>query len=327
MARSEEVAEQAIAARGRGARRQARLRRGAGVPLLLPEAAALAAPRRRARTCAPAARSWSTRSCARWRSCSACSGSRSRSGCEARRSSASRSGTATGRATTPMRADYVRSVSSARAPCRWCCRRCRPRTPRTLARPPRRRSCSRAASTSIPRSTARPPHPKLGRVDRERDDFELALTREALRRDLPILAICRGQQVLNVATGGTLIQDIPSELEGAVTHDGAGPSDCAGRTAVEVLAGSRLREILGQGTLSVNSFHHQAIDRLGEGLVVSGRCPDDGVIEAVEMTDARASCSACSGTPSRSGSEAASFQALFDAHAAACHAASPVRSR
>jgi putative glutamine amidotransferase len=57
----------------------------------------------------------------------------------------------------------------------------------------------------------RPRHPKLGRVDRRRDDFELALTREALARDLPILAICRGHQVLNVATGGTLLQDIPSE--------------------------------------------------------------------------------------------------------------------
>ncbi len=130
----------------------------------------------------------------------------------------------------------------------------------------------------------RPRHPKLGRVDRERDDFELALTREALRRDLPILAICRGQQVLNVATGGTLIQDIPSELEGAVTH--AAPGRRTRRShPVEVTRRLEAREILGSGPLSVNSFHHQAIDRLGEGLTVSGRCPEDGVIEAVEMKD------------------------------------------
>ena len=63
------------------------------------------------------------------------------------------------------------------------------------------------------------PHPGLRRVDRERDDLELALTREALARDLPLLAICRGIQVLNVATGGTLIQDLPSDVAGGERHD------------------------------------------------------------------------------------------------------------
>jgi putative glutamine amidotransferase len=132
----------------------------------------------------------------------------------------------------------------------------------------------------------RPRHPKLGRVDRKRDDFELALTRHALRRDLPLLAICRGQQVLNVATGGTLIQDIPSELEGAVTH--AAPGRRTRRShAVEATLGSKLGEILGPGPLSVNSFHHQAIGRLGDGLVVSARSCDDQVIEGVELAGRR----------------------------------------
>jgi len=172
---------------------------------------------------------------------------------------------------------------------------------------------------------ARSRHPKLGRVDRERDEFELALTRHALRRDLPILAICRGQQVLNVALGGTLVQDIPSELEGAVTH--AAPGRRTRRShPVEVVGGSKLGEILGPGPLAVNSFHHQAVDRLGDGLTISGRCPADGVIEAVEMKD-RSFVLAVQWHPESFWNEPASFQALFEAHAAACHAASLVRSR
>ena len=171
----------------------------------------------------------------------------------------------------------------------------------------------------------RPRHPKLGHVDRERDEFELALTRHALRRDLPLLAICRGQQVLNVATGGTLIQDIPSELEGAVTH--AAPGRRTRRShAVEVIGGSKLGEILGAGPLSVNSFHHQAIDRLGDGLVVTGRCPEDGVIEAVEMKD-RSFVLAVQWHPESFWKEPVSFQALFDAHTAAAHVSCMVRSR
>jgi len=170
-----------------------------------------------------------------------------------------------------------------------------------------------------------PQHPKLGRVDRERDDFELALTRHALRRDLPLLAICRGQQVLNVATGGTLIQDLASELEGAVTHEAPGRRTRRSHP-VEVLAGSKLSEILGPGPLSVNSFHHQAIDRLGEGLTVSGSCPEDGVIEAVEMKD-RSFVLGVQWHPESFWNEPVGFQVLFEAHAAACHAASLVRSR
>ena len=116
---------------------------------------------------------------------------------------------------------------------------------------------------------------------RERDDFELALTKAALQRDMPLLAICRGQQVLNVAAGGTLVQDIPSQLPAAGAHY---PKDVPRwQTAheVEVVPGTRLREIVGRDVLEVNSFHHQAVRDVGPGLRLSAR-GRDGVVEAVE---------------------------------------------
>lgn len=130
------------------------------------------------------------------------------------------------------------------------------------------------------------PHPKLGKVVRERDDFELALTRAALEQDLPVLAICRGHQVLNVATGGTLIQHIPSVVERGGDHD-ARSERWERSHEVRVEPGSRLHRILGRDRVDVNSFHHQAIDTLGEGLVVSARSPADGIIEGVELEGRR----------------------------------------
>jgi putative glutamine amidotransferase len=168
------------------------------------------------------------------------------------------------------------------------------------------------------------PHPKLGRVDRARDEFEIALTRLALRRDLPVLAICRGQQLLNVATGGTLIQDIPSVVTGAVAHEAPGRRTRRSHP-VEVAPGSRLGEILGPEPLLVNSFHHQAIDRLGQGLTVTGRAPD-GVIEAVEMEE-QSFVVGVQWHPESFCKEPASFRALFEAHVEACRAAAPVRLR
>jgi putative glutamine amidotransferase len=169
------------------------------------------------------------------------------------------------------------------------------------------------------------PHPRLGRVDRRRDDFELALVREALARDLPVLAICRGQQVLNVATGGTLLQDIPSELGGAMNHDAPGRRRNRSH-AVAVVPGTRLREIMGRQDLSVNSFHHQAVARSGAGLVVSARCPQDGVIEGLEMPGRRFVV-AVQWHPESFWSRPDSFQPLFDAHAEACRADALVAGR
>jgi len=128
-----------------------------------------------------------------------------------------------------------------------------------------------------------PPHEKLGRVIPERDAFELALCREALGRHLPLLAICRGQQVLNVATGGTLVQDIPSQLSGAVDHD-PDTERWGEAHPVRILPGTRLRAILGTDTVTVNSFHHQAVKEPGQGVIVSARA-DDGVVEGIEVPE------------------------------------------
>lgn len=127
------------------------------------------------------------------------------------------------------------------------------------------------------------PHAKLGIVDRRRDANELALVTDARARDLPILAICRGVQLLNVAFGGSLIQDIPSQRSSAIDHDPATARDQAAHP-ISITDGSRLGQILEATEFRANSFHHQAIDRVGEGLVVSARSPD-GLIEGVESSD------------------------------------------
>jgi putative glutamine amidotransferase len=130
------------------------------------------------------------------------------------------------------------------------------------------------------------PHETVTRVIPERDAFELGLCREALEKDRPLLAICRGHQVLNVATGGTLIQDIPSQVVGAHDHD---PEKERWETAhqVRILPRTRLREILERETIEVNSFHHQAVRDLGQGLIVSASSTVDGVVEGIEMPGRR----------------------------------------
>ena len=123
------------------------------------------------------------------------------------------------------------------------------------------------------------PHPELGPIEPELDVVELAVARSADARGVPILAICRGAQALNVSRGGTLHQHLP-DLSTEIAHR----QDLAGDKVshpVEIEPQSRLAEIVGVTELDVNTFHHQAIDRVGEGLVVTARAPD-GTIEAVE---------------------------------------------
>ena len=130
------------------------------------------------------------------------------------------------------------------------------------------------------------PHPTVTRVFPRVDGFEIALCRAACARDLPVLAICRGHQVLNVAMGGTLIQDIPSQVTGAAEHD---PEVDRWQLVhdVQVLPGTRLREILDRETVSVNSSHHQAVGKVGANLSVSAYSIQDRLVEGLEIPDRR----------------------------------------
>jgi putative glutamine amidotransferase len=130
------------------------------------------------------------------------------------------------------------------------------------------------------------PHPTVEAAEAGRDAFEIALVRHALEVNLPIFAICRGLQVLNVALGGTLIQDIPSEPSPHLPHDAADSPALLAHT-VELAPGSCVAHLLGPDrTRAVNSRHHQAIRVLGRGLVATATAPD-GVVEAVEVPAAR----------------------------------------
>lgn len=123
------------------------------------------------------------------------------------------------------------------------------------------------------------PHTRLEYVETERDVFEFALYRAARARELPILGICRGAQLMNVAEGGTLLQDLPS-VAGTVQHAQSNRGSALSH-GVALEPGSRLARALGASRLRTNSFHHQAVDRVGRGLRAVARAAD-GVIEAVE---------------------------------------------
>ena len=127
------------------------------------------------------------------------------------------------------------------------------------------------------------PHPELGPVNRARDETELALLARARELGIPTLAICRGIQVLNVGLGGTLIQDLPSQRQDVAAHEVDDERDSRVH-GVRLDPASRLASILGVHSLGVNSIHHQAVDRLGEGMRVTARA-DDGTVEGVESDD------------------------------------------
>jgi putative glutamine amidotransferase len=124
-------------------------------------------------------------------------------------------------------------------------------------------------------------HPSVDDVSPARDDLEIGLTRQALADDVPLFAICRGIQVLNVALGGTLVQDIASEVPYALAHSQKAPRHEPSHAVKVMGEGTRLGRVLGASEVQVNSMHHQAIKRLGEGLREVAWAPD-GVIEGVE---------------------------------------------
>ena len=123
----------------------------------------------------------------------------------------------------------------------------------------------------------REPLPGLGEVDPERDDLELYLVREALERELPLMGICRGMQLLNVAAGGTVIQHLGTDgLQHFQKSRRCHPSH-----TVNIVTGSRLATITGEGVLPVNSFHHQAVEHVAPVFRKTAFAPD-GVVEAIE---------------------------------------------
>jgi len=127
--------------------------------------------------------------------------------------------------------------------------------------------------------------PELGVTIPERDAFEMSLVEQALRSGIPMLGICRGMQILNVALGGTLFQDLPSQMEHSVLlgHRQETPK-WEPTHEVEVDGGSQVAEIMGTDELKVNSYHHQAVKDLASGLLAVAHAPD-GVVEAVEWRD------------------------------------------
>ncbi|HUF65812.1 MAG TPA: gamma-glutamyl-gamma-aminobutyrate hydrolase family protein [Gemmatimonadaceae bacterium] len=128
-----------------------------------------------------------------------------------------------------------------------------------------------------------PLHPKANPPDATRDATELALIAAAKEAKAPVLAICRGIQAVNVALGGSLIQDISSELDSAIAHDAQGPRE-ARTHEVAIMPGSRLARAVGSTKIAVNSLHHQSVGRLAPGLLATGHSPD-GVVEGLESAD------------------------------------------
>ncbi|MEY2515311.1 MAG: putative glutamine amidotransferase [bacterium] len=132
-----------------------------------------------------------------------------------------------------------------------------------------------------PASYGEPPHPLTLDHDSERDAFEIALVRRALERDLPLLGICRGMQVMNVACGGTLHQHLP-ELLGHEHHRRVPGSFDGADHDVRLLAGSLAARAAGEQLHATKSHHHQGVDRVGDGLQVTGWSLIDELPEAIE---------------------------------------------
>jgi putative glutamine amidotransferase len=163
------------------------------------------------------------------------------------------------------------------------------------------------------------PHDTTEIVPAPRDAYEIALVKAAIARDLPILAICRGIQLLNVALGGSLVQDIPTQVLQHLDHNPGGAPSMIGHY-VEVTPGTRLEELLEaelerDGFCAVNSRHHQALKKVADGLKVTASSVD-GVIEGVERPAARF-CVAVQWHP-ESFWPSGRFQGLFRGFLAAC---------
>ena len=127
-------------------------------------------------------------------------------------------------------------------------------------------------------------HPETVGMVPARDEFEFALIERAIERDMPTLCVCRGMQVLNVVRGGTLIQHLPDVLQHDDHRRNLGTFE-GNEHNVQLTAGSLAAQAVGSDATMTKSHHHQAIDALGDGLVVSGRSTDDDLAEAIELPD------------------------------------------
>lgn len=155
----------------------------------------------------------------------------------------------------------------------------------------------------------------FGHCDPEKDFGEIEMTRAALERDIPILGICRGIQLLNLIRGGTIHQHIPDDIPNAFKHNpGFPPGTFSHHVTVE--KGSLLHKITGKEKIAVDSSHHQAVDSSGDGLVISARS-SDGVIEALEMPS-RSFVLGVQWHPERIWRLAAEHRLIFEAFIKAC---------
>jgi putative glutamine amidotransferase len=132
-----------------------------------------------------------------------------------------------------------------------------------------------------PQAYGAEPHPRTRGTVPERDAFEIALARAAMERDLPLLGVCRGMQVMNVARGGTLIQHLPDDVGHEDHRRVMGSFDNADHD-VRLADGSLARRVAGEAIHSTKSHHHQGVDRIGEGLEVTGWATIDDLPETIE---------------------------------------------
>jgi putative glutamine amidotransferase len=137
-----------------------------------------------------------------------------------------------------------------------------------------------------PASYGARPHEKTAGTVPERDAFEIAMARGAIERDMPLLGICRGMQLLNVACGGTLLQHLPDRFGHHEHRRVVGSFDGADHDVV-VHEGTLAMRVVGEERHATKSHHHQGIDRLGEGLIVSAVSAMDGLPEAIELSESR----------------------------------------
>jgi putative glutamine amidotransferase len=163
-----------------------------------------------------------------------------------------------------------------------------------------------------PRHYGADKHPLTDRIDPDRDQTELTVARWAVEDDLPLFGICRGHQVMNVAMGGTLVQDIPSQVDTTIAHNMSKELPRSGHGhEVRINPGSRLAGIIGSTAVAVNSYHHQSVQQPAPTTNITAYAPD-GVVEALEHPDRQFVLSVQWHPEDMAGDEEA-MQRLFDA--------------